>query len=245
MRRHSRRTNERSTYRIGRLAGTCESAEPLEMTQHRYSTDGLVEARFEPGSRGRVLANRLGICRVRDIHLAESEALVSLTNTLLDEITGHHRFTVGDIRAWHRRWLGSIYVWAGAYRSVNLSKGGFQFAAADRIPQLVNDYGRDVLSAETPCAGMDNDRLIQALARTHAELVLIHPFREGNGRLARLLNSLMALQSGLPALDYGGIRGAGKRDYIGAIHSALGHDYQPMENVFRNVIKRSLRAANS
>ncbi len=32
----------------------------------------------------------------------------------------------------------------------------------------------------------------------HEELVLIHPFREGNGRVARLLSTLMAFQAGLP-----------------------------------------------
>ena len=63
---------------------------------------------------------------------------------------------------------------------------------------------------------------MQALALTHAEFVLIHPFREGNGRLVRLLNTVMALQAGLPALDYGGIAGRGKRGYIAAIHAAQG-----------------------
>ena len=74
---------------------------------------------------------------------------------------------------------------------------------------------------------------------------MIHPFREGNGRLARLLNSLMAFQAGLPALDYGGIRGVRKRNYIGAIHASLGGDYGPLEAVFRAVIRRTLRAAGS
>ena len=61
---------------------------------------------------------------------------------------------------------------------------------------------------------MDTKRLVRALARTHAEFILIHPFREGNGRLARLLNTLMAFQAGLPGLDYGGIRGKAKQFYI-------------------------------
>ena len=45
-------------------------------------------------------------------------------------------------------------------------------------------------------------RRVQALALTHAEFVLIHPFREGSGRLVRLLSTLMAVQASLPALDY-------------------------------------------
>ena len=81
----------------------------------------------------------------------------------------------------------------------------------------------------------------RALAVVHAELVLIHPFREGNGRCTRLLAMLMGLQAGLPALDFGGIRGKTKQRYIEAVHAALGRDYDPMTSIFRGVIARSLR----
>jgi cell filamentation protein len=213
------------------------------MTRDRYAAEGSIEAASALGSRGRVLANRLGIHRVRDIQRAESGALESLVLALLSEVDEHQRFTVTDLRDWHRRWLGDIYAWAGAYRQVNIGKGGFQFASARLVPQLMAAFEHDVLAAHTPCNGMTEAQLIASLAITHAELILIHPFREGNGRLARLLNALMALQAGLPALDYGGIRGAKKREYIAAIHAALDRDYAPIEQVFRAVIKRTLRNA--
>ena len=44
--------------------------------------------------------------------------------------------------------------------------------------------------------------MIEALAITNCELVLIHPYGEGNGRKPRLLETLMALQAGLPLLDF-------------------------------------------
>lgn len=109
----------------------------------------------------------------------------------------------------------------------------------------MSDYRRDVLSTETPCAGMNAARLAGALARTHAEFILIHPFREGNGRLARLLNSLMAWQAGFPALEYGGIHGREKQAYIAAIHKAMDRDYAPLEKIFSAVIARTLRASRS
>ena len=80
------------------------------------------------------------------------------------------------------------------------------------------------------------------MAVVHAELILIHPFREGNGRSSRLLATLMALQAGLPALDFGGIRGDEKRRYIAAIHAAMGREYGPMAAVFERVIARTLRS---
>ena len=210
----------------------------------RYATHGT-EGHAQPGSRGRVLANRLGIVRVRDMQVAETAALLQLTDGLLGELTETQRFTGGDLCAWHRRWLGGVYDWAGRYRQVNMSKDGFPFAAARRVPDLMADYSRTVLAAHTPCAGMDDTRLVQALARTHAEFILIHPFREGNGRLARLLNTMMALQAGLPLLDFDGIRGAAKRRYIAAIHAAQGNDYTLLQQVFAAVLRRTRRMATS
>ncbi|MFM9104830.1 MAG: Fic family protein [Cyanobium sp.] len=44
--------------------------------------------------------------------------------------------------------------------------------------------------------------LVSGLAEVHLEVVLIHPFREGNGRIARLLLDVMACQAGIGPLDY-------------------------------------------
>jgi cell filamentation protein len=46
------------------------------------------------------------------------------------------------------------------------------------------------------------EHLAQSLATVHVEFVLIHPFREGNGRVGRLLAVLMGLQAGLPPLYF-------------------------------------------
>lgn len=210
----------------------------------RYATQGA-EAEAQPGSRGRVLANRLGIVRVRDMQIAETRALLELTHDLLGEVTEGQRFTADDLCAWHARWLGGIYDWAGRYRNVNMSKDGFPFAAARLVPALMMDYSRTVLAAYTPCIGMDENALVRALAMTHAEYILVHPFREGNGRLVRLLNTMMALQAGWPLLDFDGLRGQAKRRYIAAIHAAQGNDYQPLEQVFSAVLRRTQRTATS
>lgn len=75
----------------------------------------------------------------------------------------------------------------------------------------------------------------------HAELVLIHPFREGNGRCARLLSLLMAFQAGLPPLDFEPLAGRSLPAYIAAIHAAVGSNYEPMTALFRSVIARTFR----
>ncbi len=211
------------------------------MRGNRYRAEGP-EAEFEPGSRGRVLRNRLGIRSVREMARRESEALLAATQRAIDETRVDQRFTAAQVRHLHLLWLGEIYVWAGEYRQVNMGKGDFMFAAAGQVPRLMLQLERGALREFTPCRFADTEEQARALAVVHAELILIHPFREGNGRCARLLATLMALQAGLPALDFGGIRGETKRRYILAVHAALDRDYLPMTAIFRGVIARTLRA---
>ena len=201
---------------------------------------------FEPGSRGRVLRNLLGITRVRDMNAAESQALELAQVDAVDHYGPNHRFTADDIRALHRLWLGPIYSWAGEYRNVNIGKGGFPFAHAPLIPRLMAELERGALCQHTPCHGANDADAARALAEVHAELVLGHPFRDGNGRLARILALLMALQAGLPPLDFSPMTGRGKRVYIAGIHAAMNRDYAPLTATMARVIDRSKgRAASS
>lgn len=142
----------------------------------------------------------------------------------------------------HENWLSTVYKWAGKYRQVTISKGGFTFALPKFIPQLMADFEKKDLSLYTPCNFKDRDEQAQALAIVHTELLLIHPFREGNGRLSRLLAMLMALQAGLPPLDFSEFEGERKEEYFAAVRKGLTRDYQPMQKFFSAVISRTLQA---
>lgn len=208
-------------------------------TSDRYDSSSLPEAQFEPGSRGRVLKNKLGIKRKREMDEAESVALKTATDKVIDMYDKDHRFTAEDIRTMHKIWLGDIYDWAGEYRQVNVSKGDFNFAASLHIPQLMAGLEKGPLRKHTPCNFKSMERVFQALAEVHVELVLIHPFREGNGRVARLLSTLMAFQAALPMLNFRDIAGKKKKDYFDAITSGLDRDYKPMEKLFAKIIATS------
>ncbi len=203
------------------------------------------QAEFEPGSRGRVLRNLLGITRARDMKLAESQALLLAQQHAVESYSEDHRFTAADICSLHRDWLGPIYAWAGEYRNVNMSKGGFPFANAMRVPSLMDELARGPLARRTPCRPAPDAELAVALAEVHAELILIHPFREGNGRIARLLAVLMGLQAGLPPLDFSPLEGRGKARYIAGIHAALDRNYAPLAEMFLRVIARTWKRVAS
>ena len=213
--------------------------EAVVSVDDRYDVSGLPEAQFAPGSEGQVLKNLLGITSKYDMDEAEASALERAMDGLVRTYGETHRFTSADLCDCHRIWLRDIYEWAGHYRRVNVSKDGFPFAAAAQVPALMDQFERDVLRRCTPCSFTDRTEVVLALAETHVDLVLIHPFRDGNGRLARMLSTLMALQAGLPLLDFGLIAGAGKAAYVAAIQAGFDKHYVSMERLFKEIIERS------
>nr|WP_284698334.1 Fic family protein [Coxiella burnetii] len=205
----------------------------------RYSTKGTDEGEFEPGSNGLVLRNLQKIKALVELETYETKSLSVVSDALIDKYDADHCFSGKDICDMHKAWLGDLYGWAGKYRQVNMSKAGFTFAAAHLIPKLMNQFEEKELRQYTPCAFKSHDEILSALAVVHTELVLIHPFREGNGRLSRLLSTLMALQAGLPILNFSGIKNEWQEQYFAAVRAGLDHNYDPMKTIFLKVLSQS------
>jgi cell filamentation protein len=204
----------------------------------RYDAGNNPEGQFQPGSDGRVLHNRLGITDPDEVDRIELDLLSDIQYRLYDEIKIDQKITANDLRRWHRDWLGQIYTWAGSYRTVNISKDDFLFLLAPKIESEMERYECKQLARWTPCEALSDDELIRGLAVCHVELVLIHPFRDGNGRIARVLATVMALQAGHPPLDFTNLDQE-KRRYIAAIHAGMEMNYEPMGVIFREILSNA------
>ena len=119
------------------------------MAPRTYAVAGS-ESEFQPGSRGRVLRNFLGITRAREMEEAETQALTAAQRAARNTFGPNHRFTPADIRRLHRMWLGSIYPWAGNYRTEDIGERGCQFAHAPLIPRLMANFGKEALLGIRP-----------------------------------------------------------------------------------------------
>lgn len=209
----------------------------------RYHTSTGQEAEYEPGSRGRVLKNKLGIRSKIAMDQAEAEALAIVQSRYFTEdmITLDTMFTADLIKQMHKEWLGKIYEWAGSYRTVDVAKGDFTFPPAYLISDNMREFEKNILSKFTPCRPDESNRVCEAVARVHAELLLIHPFREGNGRLARWLANIMFAQSGLTIPDYGFTgRDAKLRQnkYLDAVIKAYYRDYSDLVRFLEEALER-------
>jgi cell filamentation protein len=177
--------------------------------------------------------------------MAEIEALEYTQESYLDKIGPDTAITALLICRMHRDWLGNLYEWAGRYRSVDMSKGGFSWPPAIRVEQNMRVIERDVLLSKTPCRPGPLDRVTRDMAEVHAELLLVHPFREGNGRLARWVADIMALQAGCPLPAYhfvGHGANAEKKRYLAAVKRGYLKDYEPLAAFFADAIERGRSA---
>lgn len=104
----------------------------------------------------------------------------------------------------------------------------------------MRDFERGELRDYTPCNFSNIEDAVNAIAIVHAGFVLIHPFREGNGRFARLLSGLMALQADFPLLNFESIKGKTKNAYILAVQAGMDKNYEPMKEIFGLVIEKTI-----
>ena len=105
----------------------------------RYDTTGNSEGEYQPGSGESVLLNKSGITDSQEMENIEFDNLIQFQLMLFEEISIDHQITTDDLCEWHQRWLGEIYEWAGNYRTVTMSKGGFPFAAVPQLPTLMDN----------------------------------------------------------------------------------------------------------
>jgi len=70
-------------------------------------------------------------------------------------------------------------------------------------------------------------------AMAHLHVVSVHPFRDGNGRISRIVQSLVLTQEGLISPEFGSIEeylGAHTSDYYAALNETHGPLYQPQRD---------------
>lgn len=94
----------------------------------------------------------------------------------------------------HRFLFDEIYLFAGLFRTENIAKDNFRFAEWEYIESELNKL-LDNLKSENYLQNLDKQELAERLAYYTAELNVLHPFREGNGRTTREFIRQLALKN--------------------------------------------------
>lgn len=98
--------------------------------------------------------------------------------------------SLNPVGAWKRDYNGTTGVIDG--KSVYM-----EFAAPDHVPRLMTRWLDDLNSREEARSSAE---VIRRYVEVHMTFVRIHPFFDGNGRLARLLANVPVLRSGFPPI---------------------------------------------
>jgi Fic family protein len=108
-------------------------------------------------------------------------------------LLGARRITVTDIKTLHHLFYKSIdEVRAGVWRNVSVIVTGtdYEFPAPSDIEGLMDGLEQWAVS------GRDAMHPVAFAAMLHLKFVIIHPFVDGNGRVARLLMNAALIQDG-------------------------------------------------
>lgn len=187
-----------------------------------------------PDSQGDILPNLLGLTTEKQINESEFEGFLKAEIYFTERLSARTKFDVKYILGLHKMALSHLYSFAGKYRDVNLSKAGFPFAAAKFLPETMTEFETEILS------GLKNkyenqEDLIEDVAIVHGELLFIHPFREGNGRAARLLANLMVRKAGFDALKFEKVGKKEFEEYVNAVQYCANKDYSKMNDFIRSI----------
>jgi len=187
-----------------------------------------------PGNQNEILPNIAGLISLDEISLSEFDGFLNAEIVLSESLTKRTKFNVKYILNIHKLALSHLYTFAGKLRDVNLSKGGFPFAAARFLNDTMKSFEEEILS-KLPNTYRSKDDLIKDIAIVHGELLFIHPFREGNGRTSRILANLMARKQGYNSLLFEKIGEKEFELYIAAIQQCAERKYEKMEILIRSI----------
>lgn len=102
----------------------------------------------------------------------------------IEHFVGIHKFLFED-----------IYPFAGLFRTENIAKGNFSFAEWEYIEDELKKL-LEQLKEEKYLQNLDRNTFIKRLSYYMAELNVLHPFREGNGRTIREFIRQLAYKNG-------------------------------------------------
>jgi len=160
-----------------------------------------------------VLPNKLNLTNQVDLNKAEEKISKQKAKQLFEsgEINRIEVGTFAGLSKIHAFLFDDIYAFAGRIRDVNIAKGNFRFAPVIYLKQALDSI--DLM----PQGNFD------AIIEKYVEMNIAHPFREGNGRAARIWLDLILKKEIQNVIDWNAVD---KEAYLSAMERSVVKDVE-------------------
>lgn len=169
-----------------------------------------------------VLENKLNITDSAELakmeeKISKKKAVELFESQYLDD---YEAGTFKMLAAIHKYLFDEIYDFAGKVRTVNLAKGNFRFAPVMYLQAALENVEK------MPQATFDE------IVEKYVEMNIAHPFREGNGRSARIWLDLILKKELHMVIDWSAVD---KEDYL------LAMERSPIKDIeIKYILKKAL-----
>lgn len=152
-------------------------------------------------------------------------------NLVLDLVTSNSRITHEIIQKIHEFVTKGLIEEVGKYRITNVRITGTKISPPtfDKIPNLMEEYIKNIEKLKL--------HPVKKAAFIHHEIVRIHPFVDGNGRVARLLTNLFLMKNGYPPII---LKKEDRKHYYQVLSYADNNYFSPFANFIAKAVHESL-----
>jgi cell filamentation protein len=201
----------------------------------RYSTKGNIEDLYY--GKTEILINKLGIKNKLLLEEVERQLLEKTVAFFFKKAKTLSSFDSRLLNKIHKHFFSRLYIWASNYRTVDISKKVTRFAVPKHIPGLMKKFDQEI-QKDNYLIGLDKNKFLEKLAYYKCELIAIHPYREGNGRVIRLFCDLLALKNNYKPFEYSSNADFIKKYLKAAEIGVIKANYYPM----LTILKKSFRS---
>lgn len=187
-----------------------------------------------------------GILPRSEIVKLEAEGIKKAQQYIIKLSNPRTKITPQVILDIHKQGFGFIFPdWAGKFRTVDVTVGDYEPPHYSKLSELIKNLCEDLAERLKHLPLPQNEEtflaeLISLLAWFQHRFVWIHPFKDYNGRVARLLTNLLLLNLGFPIITIKAETGKDRTKYVQAMKAADNHDYSKLESLLAKALKESL-----
>lgn len=134
---------------------------------------------------------------------------------------------------------------AGRFRTIQVIYSSKEAPYFSKIPEMVHNLCEDIEVMLTHLPSQDNEdyisKLVQILAQFQHQFLVIHPFVDYNGRIARLFTNYILMRLKLPIIEIKIENKTDRVSYITALQKADDGNYIEIENIISESLAESFQ----